>query len=145
YALIRNAFSSGKATQANTLTDSLQKNHADSAYAVFATTLRAQRQLSAGKAGDAVDSLTWAVEHAEQAPLKNLTRVRLARAELAAGKPEAALKTLDAVPKGAYAGMVAELRGDAQVKQGHADAAVKSYQTAMASFDPDTPQRRILK
>lgn len=145
YQSIQNALKNGKTSEADTLTDSLLKNHADSAYAVFAASARAQHQLAAGKADKAVQSLTWALKHAKAGPLEDLARLRLARAELAAGKAGDALGTLKAMPPKAYAGLTAELRGDAQVKQGHASDAVKDYQAAMAAFDPTAPQQRILK
>ncbi|HET7301531.1 MAG TPA: tetratricopeptide repeat protein [Oleiagrimonas sp.] len=145
YQLIENALGKGKTDEADTLTDSLLKNHADSAYAVFAVSLRAQRQLDAGKADKAVESLTWAVQHADTKPLKDLSRLRLARADLAANKASDALTALKTIPAGAYVGLVAELRGDAQVKLGHADEAVKAYKAAMAAFDPTAPQQRILQ
>ena len=145
YQLIQNALGKGKTSEADTLTDSLLKNHADSAYAVFAASLRAQRQLEAGKADKAIESLTWAVQHAKTKPLKDLSRLRLARADLAAGKATDALNTLKSMPAGAYTGLAAELRGDAQVKLGHADEAVKAYKAAMADFDPTAPQQRILQ
>lgn len=145
YQLIENALDKGKADEADTLTDSLLKNHADSAYAVFAVSLRAQRQMDAGKADKAVESLTWAVKHADTKPLKDLSRLRLARADLAANKASDALTALKAMPADAYAGLAAELRGDAQVKLGHADEAVKAYKAAMAAFDPTAPQQRILQ
>ena len=145
YQLIQNALNNGKTEQADTLTDSLLKNHAGSAYAVFAASLRAQRQLDAGKADKAVQSLTWAVQHADTKPLKDLSRLRLARADLAAAKADDALSALTAMPADAYVGLVAELRGDALVNQGHAEAATKAYKAAMAAFDPTAPQQRILQ
>jgi predicted negative regulator of RcsB-dependent stress response len=145
YQMIQNAVASGKTREADTLTDSLEKNHADSAYAVFAASLRAQRQLADGHAGKAVTSLEWALGHAHAKPLADLTRIRLARAYLAAGKPGETIKVLKAMPADAYAGMVAELNGDALVKQGHSGAAIKHYRAAMAAFDTGAPQQQILK
>lgn len=145
FELIRQSLDAGKMSEADTLTDSLQENHADSAYAVFAVTLRAQRQIDADKADKAVASLQWAVEHAKSEPLKNLTRIRLARVQLDTGKADQALATLKAIPTSAYEGMTAELRGDAQVKQGHKNEAAKSYKQALAVYKPDEPQRHTLE
>lgn len=145
YQLIENAVTQGKTDEANTLTDSLVKNHADSAYAVFAVTLRARRELDAGKSKQAIQSLSWAAKHADEGPLKALTHLRLARAELDAGKANDALAALKTIPAGAYDGLAAELRGDALVKSGHADKAAKAYQAALAAFGPTSPQQRIVK
>lgn len=145
YQLIQSAVTNGKTDEANTLTASLLKNHPDSAYAVLAVTLRARRELDAGKSGKAIQSLDWAAKHAKEGPLKALTHLRLARAELDAGKAKGALAALKAIPAGAYDGLSAELRGDAQVKLGHADQATKAYQAALAAFDPTSPQQRIVQ
>ncbi len=145
YQLIQQAVSNGKTSQAETLTDSLLANHADSTYAVLAATLRARRALGAGKADDAIKALEWSVQHAHAGPLKALTRLRLARAQLDAGKADDALATLKAIPAGSYTGMVDELRGDAQVKLGHVDAAGKAYRSALTAFDPASPQRHIVQ
>lgn len=145
YQLIESAYASGKASEAGTLAGSLQKNHADSAYAVFAAFLRARHELDSNQADKAVQSLQWAVEHAGSKPLKALSQLRLARAELDAGKADQALATLKTIPENNYTALVAELRGDAQVKLGHADAATKAYQAALAAFEPDVPQRNIVQ
>lgn len=145
FELIRQSLDAGKVSEADTLTDSLRKNHGDSTYAIFAVTLRAQRQLDADKADKAVESLQWAVGHAKSKPLKDLTRIRLARAELAADKAKQALATLQKIPAGTYTGMAAELRGDVQVKLGQGGEAVKSYQQALAAYEPDAPQRQTLE
>lgn len=145
FELIRQSIDAGKTSEADTLTDSLVENHGDTAYAVFAMTLRAQRQIDAGKADKAVESLQWAVKHAKSKPLQDLTRIRLARAQLAAGQSDQALVTLDALPAEAFQGMASELRGDAQVELGKGDDAVKSYRKALAAYKPDAPQRHTLE
>ncbi|HEX7341617.1 MAG TPA: tetratricopeptide repeat protein [Rhodanobacteraceae bacterium] len=145
YQLIQNAIGNGKTSEAETLTDSLLKNHADSTYAILAATLRARRELAAGKNAAAVTTLAWASKHAAAGPLNALTRLRLARAQLDAGKASDAIASLAAMPAGAYAGLVDELRGDAQVKLGHVDAASRAYQSALTAFDATSPQRHIVQ
>ncbi len=144
FALIRNSWDAGKASEANTLTDSLLANHADSAYAVFAAALRAQHELDNGKTDDAIKSLEWAVAHASSKPLKYLSTIRLARVQLAAGHAQQALGTLKSLPAGTYPGMSAALHGDALVKLGRPDEALPYYQQAMQAYKPDTLQHHAL-
>lgn len=144
FAMVRNSWAAGKAAEAGTLTDSLVANHADSAYAVFAVALRAQHQLDSGKAEDAVKSLEWAVAHASSKPLKYLSTIRLARAQLAAGKAQQTLATLKSLPADAYPGMTAALHGDALVKLGRTGEALTFYQQAMQAYKPDTLQHHEL-
>ncbi|HEX7338704.1 MAG TPA: tetratricopeptide repeat protein [Rhodanobacteraceae bacterium] len=145
YQLVQTAIADGKTNEAKTLTDSLVKNHAGSTYAVFAMSLRARQDVDAGKAGDAIAALQWAVQHAPKGPLQDLTRLRLARVQLVANKANDALNTLKAMPAKAYLGLATELRGDAQVKLGHVEAARKAYQSSLADFDANSPQRRIVQ
>lgn len=145
YQALQEALAGGKTSVADSITDNLMKNYDDSAYATFAVTLRATRQLNAGHADKADASLTWAYKHADETALKSLTALRLARVQLAEGKADACVATLKGIPATDYRGPVEELRGDALVKLGRKDQAHDAYQTAMAVLDKGTPQRAMLQ
>jgi predicted negative regulator of RcsB-dependent stress response len=66
-------------------------------------------------------------------PLALIVRLRLARVQLAQGKPDEALATLDALDAGAFAARYAEVRGDALLAQGDRDGALKQYRAARAN------------
>jgi len=59
-----------------------------------------------------------------------VARMRLARVEIAEGKPDAALATLNAAEPGAFAARYHEVRGDAYYAKGDRTAALREYRSA---------------
>jgi predicted negative regulator of RcsB-dependent stress response len=145
YQAMQGAVQAGRPELAEQLTDQLLKDYADTAYAAFAASDRAARQVQAGQLDKARQSLQWAQDHAGDPALKGLMQLRSAQVELAQGKGAEALATLDAIPAADYRGMAQELRGDVLVKLGRADDARKAYEAAMASLGADAPQRGVLQ
>lgn len=147
FSAIKHAYAAGKDSQANALVDAMLKNYADSPYAVFAASARAGNEVVNGKLADARTSLTWARSHADGADgaLKALMSLRLARVELAQGKPKDALAVLDAIPDDDYAAVRGELRGDVLVKLGRTDDARKAYEASMKAYGTDAPQYQSVR
>lgn len=145
YQLMQKELAAGKTSEADATTDTLLKDYDDTAYAVFAATLRAKRELDGGHADKADASLTWALNHAGNDALKSLTAVRLARVELTEGKADASLSTLKGIPAKDYRGLVEELRGDALVKLGRTAQARSAYQSALSDVEQGTPQSTMLQ
>ena len=71
--------------------------------------------------------------------------LRQARVTLARGKADEALKQLDAMAKGNYAGLVADLRGDALYKLDRAEEARTAYQDALSNVDPRAPSHALIQ
>jgi predicted negative regulator of RcsB-dependent stress response len=145
YQTMQNAQQAGRTDLADQLTDQLIKDYADTAYAAFAASDRALRQLQAGQPDKAHESLDWARKHADEPALKGLLQLRTAQVELAQGKGDQALATLDGIPSGDYRSLAQELRGDVLVKLGRPDDARKAYEAAMAALGVDAPQRGALQ
>lgn len=145
YHQMQTAAALGQSDQADKLGEQLQTDYTDSAYAVFASSERAQRQVQARQLDKALASLGWAESHAGDAALKSLIELRMARVQLAAGQAAAALTTLDRVPANSYESLQQELRGDVLVKLGRQDDARKAYQAAIGSLDEEAPQRGALQ
>lgn len=145
YQQLQTALAAGKDAQVDQLTERLQNDYAKSAYAVFAASDRAQRQVEANQLDKALASLQWARSHAGDGPLKPLIELRVAKVQLAAGKASDALATLDGNAAKGYEALRQELRGDALVKLGRADEARKAYQAALAAMGEDAPQRAALQ
>ena len=59
-----------------------------------------------------------------------MARERLARVQIAQGKPDAALATLDGTDLGAFAARFQEARGDADFAKGEKAAALTQYRSA---------------
>jgi predicted negative regulator of RcsB-dependent stress response len=145
YQQLQSALASGEEARIAQLTDQLEHDYAKSSYAVFAASDLAQHQVDANQLDKALASLRWASSHVGENPLKPLIELRMARVQLAAGKPKDALATLDAITAKGYEALRQELRGDVQVKLGRADDARKAYQAALAALDEDAPQRGALQ
>jgi len=128
------------------IADKMQKDFPDSVYSVFATLTLAKEQLQTkDKGSKALDSLQWALTHANGQNMKTLVTQRLARAQFGTGKADEALKTLDSVKDpGAYTALYKELEGDIYRQQGKPDQARKAYEAARkASGDQPDPLLKL--
>jgi predicted negative regulator of RcsB-dependent stress response len=145
FAVVQNAAQAGNKQAMGAALGDLQKNYAKSPYAAFASAAVAEYDDGKDVLKQAVQNLQWAVAHARQPALQSLFSLRLARVLLADGKAQDALAALGKVPSGDYAAMAAELRGDAQLKLGKADAARADYKDALAKLDKDAPGRSAVQ
>lgn len=110
----------------------LRSDYAATPYAALATLAEAKALVDDGDLAAAQVALTWVVEHADQAEVAAVARLRLARLLLEQGDAGAAQAQLDALPKGRFPALVAELRGDLLREQGQAEAARAAYREALA-------------
>ncbi|GAA0707108.1 putative negative regulator of RcsB-dependent stress response [Dyella sp. SG562] len=145
YQQVQSAIAGGKNDQAETLTEQLFKDYADSPYAVFAAGDRAVRQANAKQLDKALVSLNWAESHAADPNLKALMQLRIAQLQLAQDKAADAVATLDRMGAKNYEGLSQELRGDALVKLGRPDDARKAYEAAKAVLGVGAPQSGALQ
>lgn len=145
YQQLTQAIQAGNQKAIDATASVLKDKYKDTPFAVFAALQQADLAIKNGKPGQAELPLKWAREHAGDAALKALAQLRLARVELAAGKSEDAIKTLDAIPKGQYAGSAEELRGDALVVLKRDDEARAAYQAALDGYDDGAPPRRLVQ
>ncbi len=83
------------------------------------------------------------MEHADSAALRDLARLRLARALAADGRQQEALEQLD--DGGAYAGQMAELRADLLLELGREEEARSAYRAALNQNDITPTQRELIQ
>ncbi len=145
FAVVRNAVAGDKKQAMTAALEDLQKNYADTPYAALGSATVAEYDVGKGDLKPAAKNLQWAVTHSDQPALKSLFSLRLARVLLAQGHAQQALTTLDAIPSGDYAGLREELRGDALLKLGKANAAHDAYRDALARLGDDAPTRNALQ
>jgi predicted negative regulator of RcsB-dependent stress response len=72
-------------------------------------------------------------ERSKDRDLALVARLRLARVQIAQGKADGALATLNAVQPGAFGAHFHEVRGDAYYAKGDRAAALKEYHSAQAA------------
>jgi predicted negative regulator of RcsB-dependent stress response len=133
YQQVLDAFTHNDLAGGVKLADSLVKDFGRSAYSDQANLAAARVQAENKQLDLAAARLTQVLQNTRDAALALVARLRLARVQLAQGKPDDAIKTLDAVDAGAFKARYAELRGDALLAKGDRKGALEQYRAARAS------------
>jgi predicted negative regulator of RcsB-dependent stress response len=145
FGALQTAVATNKTTETDVRTETLMKEYSDTAWAVFAASERAQRNVLAGQFDKAAGDLDWAQAHAKDDTLKALVGLRVAQMKYAQGKPQDALTALDALQGKGFSASAQELRGDVLVKLGRQDDARKAYEAAIAAMGDSAPQRGVVQ
>jgi len=115
-------------------------------YAPLAALTSAKVHFQAGDLKTARAQLTWVVEHARNAQVRDIARLRLANVLLDDGAPDEALKALDAKPDPAFEALFAAQRGDILVVQKKPAEARAAYRAALdKASDKDGALRESLR
>lgn len=107
--------------------------YAGTPYADQATLVLARLDVEAGDFSSAETRLTAVAGESDDPDLRLVARLRLARVQLAQGRHDVALATLDAAKQPAIEPRIEELRGDVQLARGDRAAALESYRKAQAA------------
>jgi len=148
YQQILEALDRKDKTRADTLTAELERDHGSSPYVDQAHLVGARVAVEANELDKAVSLLKSVMDATKDKQLALVARLRLARVQLAQGKPDDAIKTLDAVDAGAFKPRYQEARGDALFAKGDKAGALKEYQAARdgalgQSVDPQSLELKI--
>lgn len=135
YAGLQQAAMQRDAKRARELAGELIAKYSASPYAGMGALLAARVQADQGDNKNARVQLAWAAEHAKDAGLRDLARLRLATLLLDDKEYDAALKQLAAEPAAAFAPRYADLRGDILAAQGKPKEAAAVYDDALAKLD----------
>ena len=121
-------------SQSLVLLGELERDYASSPYSDQARLLAARMYVDEAQLDHAASELSAVAEHTKDHDLALVARERLARVQIAQGKPDAALATLGAVADpGAFAGRYHEVRGDAYYAKGDKAAALSEYRSAQGA------------
>jgi predicted negative regulator of RcsB-dependent stress response len=131
--------------KAREATAQLTEKFAGSGYSPRAAFIVAKMQFDAGDAANARTQLQWVVDHADEPELKEIARYRLAELMLNDKQYDDALKMLDAKHGEPFAGLYADLRGDAHSAAGRVAEARAAYQEALAKFDAKSQYRNYVQ
>jgi predicted negative regulator of RcsB-dependent stress response len=88
--------------------------------------------------------LRTVMESSRDHELAQIARLRLARVQIAQGKPDAALATLGSVGEGAFAARYHEASGDAYFAKGDNVTALKEYRAARAAGAGTSAENDVL-
>ena len=145
YTRMMASIAQGKPDQAQTSAGELVTNFSDSSYAIHAALTMAKVKVEQGGLEAAASQLRWALEHASQAAMKHIARLRLTRVLLAQEKHDAALAELTGIEAGSFKAMYEELRGDILLGQGKNKEAHEAFQSAINTLEPTSQNRVMLK
>ncbi len=123
----------------------LMDKYASSGYAPRAALLAAQINIQAKDAARAKTQLQWAIEHAQEAALKDVARLRLASLLLDEKDYAGAMTQLDAAHPEAFNGLYTDLKGDVLSAQGKVAEARVAYQEAYAKTDAKSMYRNLIQ
>ncbi len=124
----------GDRGQALVLLGELERDYAGSPYTDQARLLAARMYVDEAQLDHAAGELATVAEHSKDHDLALIARLRLARVQIAQGKPDSALATLGgAAEAGAFAARYHEVRGDAYYAKGDKSAALTEYRSAQSA------------
>ncbi|MFL6600203.1 MAG: YfgM family protein [Steroidobacteraceae bacterium] len=127
YTQILEAFGRGDRTQGFVLLGELERDYSSSPYVDQGKLMAARMYVDAGDLDKAVGELQTVMEHSKDPQLALLSRLRLARVQIAQNKPDAALATLNGMKPGAFEPRYHEIMGDAYYAKGDKAGALKEY------------------
>ncbi|MDO8811117.1 MAG: tetratricopeptide repeat protein [Gallionella sp.] len=119
--------------------------YASTPYAPRAALLAAQVNEQGKDAARAKTQLQWVIDHAAEAGLKDVARLRLAAVLLDEKNYADALKLLETKHPASFDGLHADLRGDVLSAQGKAAEARAAYQLAYDKTDAKSMYRNLIQ
>jgi len=137
YSQLENAVKTKNADKIKAYSGELFVQYENQIYASYAALTLAKSSMDANKPAEAVVHLRWALAHAKTDELKGLVTTRLARALLAAGKLDEALKIASLETKKPFQAMLSEIQGDILLAMGQSKKALAAYKKTKASLSPD--------
>lgn len=139
------AAKAGDADKAARVFADMKDRYAGTAFAGQAGLLAAKAQFDKGQLDAARASLEWVATQAGEPEHRVIARLRLAGLLLDQGKADEALQQLPADAPAAFAGLVADRRGDILSAQGKTADAIAAYRSAYDAMDPETAYRRLVE
>ncbi len=138
------AAEAGDAERTARIFGDLKERFPRTAYAQQGALRAAGVQFDKEQAEGAAATLSWAVDNGPDPELRTVARLRLAALQSQAGQHDQALQTLAGANSPAFAGLVADRRGDVLMAQDKKDEAKAAYQAAWAAMGPEVEYRRLV-
>jgi len=130
------------AAAAGKLVTELRDQYSRTPYADMAALALARYDVEVGKLPDAATLIEQVMQSSNDAELKLVARLRLARVPRAEGKPDVALATLAGA--GAETPAYADVRGDVLADKGDAAGAIAAWRIALAGKGLDAASRELI-
>lgn len=133
------------AKRINAAAAAVMDKFASSAYAPRAALLAARANEQGNDAARAKTQLQWVIDHASEATLKDVARLRLAAVLLDEKNHAEAMKVLEAKHPASFDGLYADLRGDVLSAQGKTDEARTAYKLAYEKLGASSRYRDLVQ
>jgi predicted negative regulator of RcsB-dependent stress response len=133
------------AARVNDAATAVMDRFASTGYASRAALLAAQVNEHDKDTTRAKAQLQWVIDHAGEAELRDVARLRLASLLLDEAKYADAMNQLNVEHSAAFDGLYADLRGDALSAQGKPDEARSAYKLAYEKTDPKSMYRNLIQ
>ncbi len=137
FAAMLDAIGAGKKDEGLKIADALTGQYAGTPYADQAELVLARLDVDSANLAGAESRLAKVASESKDPDLRIVARLRLARVQLAEGRYDDALASLDAVATPAVDPRVLELRGDVKLAQGEKAAALGFWREAEAAVKSD--------
>ncbi len=131
--------------KAKDATAQLTGKYAGTGYAPRAGLVLAKMLFDSGDTAGARAQLSWVIDKSDETDLKEIARYRLAEVLVNDKQYDEALKILDAKHGAPYAGLYADLRGDALVAAGKTADARAAYADALAKLDAKSSYKQYVQ
>lgn len=114
-------------------------------YATLASMAAAKSEFDTGDLPAAKTRLQWVIDNAKEEEARDVARLRLARVLLDEKNPAEALKLLEVKHGDSFAGLYADVKGDALLAGRQRAEARAAYQIALDKSDAASPLRQIIQ
>ena len=145
YSELNKQVSSNDPKRINDAATAVIDKFGSSVYAPRAALLAAQVNIQAKDSAKARTQLQWVIDHASEAALKDVARLKLASVLLDEKNYTDALALLDAPHPDSFAGLYADLKGDVLNAQGKTAEARAAYQQAFEKIDAKSPYHNLVQ
>ena len=135
FGALSQAVRANELPKAKEVTSQIEDKFTRTGYAARAALVLAKMLFDSGDTAGARTQLLWVIDRSDETELKEIARYRLAEVLLNDKQYDEALKMLDAKHGDPFAGLYADLRGDALAAAGRNDEAKAAYQVALAKLD----------
>lgn len=145
YAEFTKQLQTNDAKRINDAAAAVMDKYASTAYAPRAALLAAQVNENGKDMARAKTQLQWTIDHAGEAALKDVARLRLAAILLDEKAYDAAMKLLNAAHPESFNGLYADLKGDVLSAQGKTEEARTAYKLAYEKTDAKSMYRNLIQ
>lgn len=145
YGALTAAARSNDLPKAKDTTAQLEDKFARTGYAPRGALVLAKLLFDSGDIAGAKTQLQWVIDRGDEVELKEIARYRLAEILLNDKQYDEALKVLDAKHGDPFAGLYADLRGDALAAAGKTAEAKTAYETALAKLDAKSQYKQYVQ